>query len=98
MPPISHVVVLMMENNCFDRMLGGLAEQRPGLEGVDPRQPGSNPDGTSGQLVFQAPTTTRNIDRDPKHGPPMRGGGASTAAGSDAPARAGSPKTPARFG
>lgn len=66
MPPIEHVVVLMMENNCFDRMLGCMAELHEGLDGVDPAHPRSNPD-PDGTPVFQAPTTTRNIDRDPRH-------------------------------
>ncbi len=67
MPPIDHIVVLMMENNCFDRMLGCMAEVHAGLDGVDPAHPRSNPDGSGGLPVFQAPTRTRNIDRDPQH-------------------------------
>ncbi len=67
MPPIDHVVVLMMENACFDRMIGCMAEVHPGLDGVDPAHPRSNPDGPGGPLVFQGPTTTRTIERDPKH-------------------------------
>ena len=34
--PIQHVVVLMMENNSFDRMLGCMAEVHSGLDGIDP--------------------------------------------------------------
>ncbi|MGH7101298.1 MAG: alkaline phosphatase family protein [Acetobacteraceae bacterium] len=41
--PIEHVVVLMMENACFDRMLGCMTEVHPGLEGVDPGHPRTNP-------------------------------------------------------
>ncbi|HJS85548.1 MAG TPA: alkaline phosphatase family protein, partial [Acetobacteraceae bacterium] len=67
MPPIDHVVVLMMENNCFDRMLGCMAEVHAGLDGVDPANPRSNPDGLGGPPVFQAPTRTRNIEHDPQH-------------------------------
>lgn len=67
MPPIEHVVVLMMENNCFDRMLGCMAEVHEGLEGVDPACLRSNPDPMSSAPVLQAPTTTRNIERDPNH-------------------------------
>lgn len=67
MPPIEHVVVLMMENNCFDRMLGCMAEVHRGLDGIDPSHLYSNPDGLGGPAVFQAPTTTRNIERDPQH-------------------------------
>ena len=62
-----HVVVLMMENNAFDRMLGCMAAVHPGLDGVDPAHPRSNPDGLGGAPVPQRATTARNIDRDPKH-------------------------------
>ncbi len=65
-PPIEHVVVLMMENAAFDRMLGCMTEVHPEMEGVDPAHPHSNPDPDGGE-VQQAPTTSRNIDRDPKH-------------------------------
>jgi phospholipase C len=65
--PVDHVIVLMMENCCFDRMIGCMAEIHDGLEGVDPHHPRSNPDGPHGAPVFQSPTTSRNIDRDPKH-------------------------------
>lgn len=66
MPPIEHVVVLMMENHSFDRMLGCMAELHPDLEGVDPAHPRSNP-APDGGVALQCPTTTRNIERDPKH-------------------------------
>ncbi len=66
-PPIEHVVVLMMENASFDRMLGCMAEVHPGLDGVDPRHPRSNHDPDGGEPVAQAPTRARNIERDPKH-------------------------------
>ncbi|HEX4260320.1 MAG TPA: alkaline phosphatase family protein [Acetobacteraceae bacterium] len=65
--PIEHIVVLMMENACFDRMLGCMAERHPGLEGVDPAHPRTNPDPDTGRAVAQGVTTSRNIDRDPKH-------------------------------
>ncbi len=64
--PIEHVVVLMMENAAFDRMLGCMTAVHPGLEGVDPANPHTNPD-PDGGAVAQAPTTSRNIDRDPHH-------------------------------
>ncbi len=64
--PIEHVVVLMMENAAFDRMLGCMTEVHPGMEGVDPAQPRTNPDPDDG-TVAQSVTTSRNIDRDPKH-------------------------------
>ncbi len=63
---IQHVVVLMMENAAFDRMLGCMTEVHAGLEGIDPAHPRTNPDPDDGE-VAQAPTTARNIDRDPKH-------------------------------
>ncbi len=63
---IEHAVVLMMENAAFDRMLGCMTEVHAGLEGVDPAHPHTNPDPDDG-AVAQAPTTARNIDRDPKH-------------------------------
>lgn len=66
MPPIEHVVVLMMENNCFDRMLGCMTAIHPGLDGVDPARPRSNPD-DRGRAILQAGTRTRNIERDPNH-------------------------------
>lgn len=66
MPPVEHVVVLMMENACFDRMLGCMAPLRPGLEGVDPARPQRNPDGRGGWVV-QRQTTLRKLERDPRH-------------------------------
>ena len=65
--PIDHVVVLMMENNGFDRMLGWMGSAGRGIDGVDPSHPLSNPDDQAGGLVFQAETRTRNILRDPLH-------------------------------
>jgi phospholipase C len=65
-PPIEHVVVLMMENACLDRMLGCFAPLRPGLEGVDPDHPHTNPDGR-GNTIAQRQTTSRNITCDPRH-------------------------------
>ena len=59
-----HVVVLMLENNSFDRMLGFL----PDADGVDPAVPRTNPDlGPNAPPVRQAPTTARNIAADPDH-------------------------------
>ena len=64
--PIEHVVVLMMENAAFDRMLGCMTEVHPEMDGVNPAHPHTNPDPDGGE-VAQTPTTSRNIDRDPKH-------------------------------
>ena len=65
--PIDHIVVLMMENNGFDRMLGWMGGAGRDVDGVDPRHPLSNPDRIDGGEVFQSETRTRNIDRDPLH-------------------------------
>jgi phospholipase C len=65
--PIDHIVVLMMENNGFDRMLGWMGAAGRGVDGVDPAHPLSNPDHLDGGDVFQGETRTRNIDRDPLH-------------------------------
>lgn len=65
--PIDHIVVLMMENNGFDRMLGWLGGAGRDVDGVDPANPRFNPDRVDGGEVFQGETRTRNIDRDPLH-------------------------------
>ncbi len=65
--PIQHVIVLMMENASYDRMLGTLSGSIPGLDGVDPAHAQSNPDFPSGLLVVQAPTTARTMNPDPEH-------------------------------
>lgn len=59
---IEHVVVLMLENNSFDRMLGSV----PGVDGVDLANPRSNPDSTN-TPVTQKTTTTRQMASDPAH-------------------------------
>ncbi|MGH7057575.1 MAG: alkaline phosphatase family protein [Acetobacteraceae bacterium] len=64
---LAHIVVLMLENQSFDRLLGGLAGSIPGLDGVRPEAPFSNHDWPSGALVAQSPTTARSIARDPGH-------------------------------
>jgi len=50
----------------FGWMLGCMTEVHPDLEGVDPAHPHTNPNPDNGE-VAQAPTTSRNIDRDPQH-------------------------------
>ena len=60
MANIEHVIVLMMENAAFDRMLGAVN----GVDGVNP--PHSNPDG-SGPPIMQSETTLRQITDDPQH-------------------------------
>jgi phospholipase C len=60
--PIEHVVVLMMENQSFDRIVGLI----PGVDGVDVAHLRSNPD-LQGQPVEQNATTQLEMDHDPKH-------------------------------
>ena len=59
---IDHVVVLMLENNSFDRMLGWM----PGVDGVDVAHPRSNPN-LAGTAVAQKTTVTRQMKSDPAH-------------------------------
>jgi phospholipase C len=66
--PITRVVVLMMENHSFDRVLGWMKKDYPGIEGVDPENRGWNPDyPVTADTVFQEPTLSRNIGNDPGH-------------------------------
>jgi phospholipase C len=65
--PIDHLVVLMMENNGFDRMLGWMGNAGRDVDGVDPAHPRSKPDSIDGGDVLQGETQTRNIRRDPLH-------------------------------
>jgi phospholipase C len=69
---IEHVIVLMLENHSFNRMLGVV----PGVDGVDPVHPRSNPN-LSNQLVFESssaasrtlcdPTDPKSKGIDPHH-------------------------------
>jgi len=59
---IDHVVVLMLENNSFDRMLGWM----PGVDGVDVAHPRSNQN-LAGTAVTQKTTVTRQMKSDPAH-------------------------------
>jgi Phosphoesterase family len=66
--PIRHVVVLMLENNSFDRMLGCMKAVFPDLEGVDPSsEPSTNPDFPDASHLFgqlpDAGFTVHGIDR-----------------------------------
>jgi phospholipase C len=69
--PIKRIVVLMMENHSFDQMLGWMqaeaSERFPGIAGVDPAQPRSNPDGPGGAPVEQAKVDNLSIANDPGH-------------------------------
>ena len=67
--PIRHVVVLMLENNSFDRMLGCMEEVYPDLEGVDPNAPPrTNPDYPDATHTFgQLPDADFTVAQDPGH-------------------------------
>lgn len=67
--PIKHVVVLMLENNSFDRMLGCMKSFYPNLEGVDENAtPATNPDYPDANHLFaQLPDALRSVPVDPAH-------------------------------
>ncbi len=59
--PISHVIVLMLENRSFDHLLG----DQPGVNGINRAQPRSN--SYAGATYPQAPGAGRNVCPDPRH-------------------------------
>src|SRR5579862_7031555 len=61
--PIRHVVVLMLENQSFDHMVGLV----PGVDGVNPAAPRSNPNTAAGTTVLQNPSSQARMDFDPPH-------------------------------
>ncbi len=67
--PIRHVVVLMLENNSFDRMLGCMKAVFPDMEGVDPNaEPSTNPDfPDASHLYAQLPDADFTVAQDPGH-------------------------------
>jgi phospholipase C len=60
---IEHIVVLMMENASFDRMLGAVPE----VDGIDAAHLRSNPDFPGNDLVTQRTTEAPDIKDDPEH-------------------------------
>jgi phospholipase C len=64
--PIQHVILLMLENHSFDQMLGDLKRIYPEMDGVDPNDLKSNPDG-KGNLIFQSETRETQMVNDPAH-------------------------------
>ncbi len=63
-----HVVVLMLENQSFDRMLGYLQAVNPAIDGIDADHPRSNPDVVPGSgPIEESITTARHIEDDPQH-------------------------------
>ena len=68
--PIQHVVVLMLENNSFDRMLGCMKSVYPEMEGPKPAsgEVFTNPDYPDQTHNFgQLPGATRSVGVDPAH-------------------------------
>lgn len=66
--PIRHVVVLMFENNSFDRMLGCMTAVYPQLEGLKRDGQSSNPDyPDSSHLIAQLSVATDTVAVDPAH-------------------------------
>lgn len=61
--PIQHIVVLMLENQSFDRMAGLV----PGVDGVNPGSLRSNPNSTAQTIVVQNPSSQARMDFDPPH-------------------------------
>lgn len=62
-----HVVVLMLENRSFDHVLGALAAQIPGLDGVATGGPPRTNLGPDGNHYPQAPGAVAVVTPDPKH-------------------------------
>lgn len=66
--PIEHVVVLMFENNSFDRMLGCMKAVYATLDRVDLAGTFANPDFPDANKLFaQLKDATFNISADPGH-------------------------------
>ena len=65
---IEHVILLLLENESFDRMLGCFREVYPELEGIAPQgqRPHVNTD-ARGVRYEQRPTETKQVITDPKH-------------------------------
>ena len=65
--PIQHVVVLMLENQSFDRVLGCMKAVNPGIDGVDTTHPGANADPDGGAAYQQQPGANRTVVHDLGH-------------------------------
>jgi phospholipase C len=70
--PLDHIIVLMLENNSFDRMLGGLFPPRSdqvnpggGVKGAATQY--SNVDKSTGKIYTMVTTTAREMPEDPGH-------------------------------
>jgi phospholipase C len=60
--PIEHVVVLMLENQSFDRLVG----LTPGVNGVNPDALRSNPDQVTQKSILQNLSTHAHMDLIPR--------------------------------
>lgn len=66
--PIRHVVVLMLENSSFDRMLGDTTRIHPDVEGIPRHGPTySNRSSASGRVFAQTPDAATIVKPDPGH-------------------------------
>lgn len=66
--PIRHVVVLMLENSSFDRMLGDTTRIHPDVEGIPRHGPTySNRSSASGRVFAQTPDAAAIVNPDPGH-------------------------------
>jgi phospholipase C len=64
--PIKHVILLMLENHSFDQMLGDLKRIYPEMDGVDPNNLKSNPNG-KGNVILQSEMRETQMIHDPLH-------------------------------
>jgi phospholipase C len=69
--PIERVIVLMMENRSFDHMLGCMKQVYPTLEGIDTKNPLTNPESDPKLPAIAQQARPRDITNpDPKHETP----------------------------
>lgn len=64
--PIEHVVVLVMENQSFDKMFGDKKKNNPEVEGIDRANPNFNLD-NKGNKIHQQETRAVQMPLDPLH-------------------------------
>jgi phospholipase C len=65
--PIQHVVVFMLENQSFDRVLGCLKAVNPDIDGVDLAHPGESDDPAGGPVYQQQAGAARTVTNDLGH-------------------------------
>jgi hypothetical protein len=65
--PIGHIVVLMLENQSLDRVLGCMTAVNSDIDGVDPGHPGESDDPGGGQGYQQQPGASRTVANDLGH-------------------------------